>query len=226
MGHTNETTNLHLPQFIGSDKPTWLGDINGAFQSIDSAYATIETSASGAVSTANNAATVAQTASDAAASAQTAASGAATNAAAAVSTANNAAETANNAQSTAVLAKNEADEALAAVNRGSVSVTADGEKTCAALLGELFALIDPLKITNHSKLVVVDEIYRLDRLASNAYIFHNSRIHSGYVGFSEYRLVSTGSTHYTATVATNAVTINEDSATTTPTNGTTFTLYY
>ena len=39
MGHTNSTANYNLPQFIGTDKPTWLGDINNAFSAIDTAIA-------------------------------------------------------------------------------------------------------------------------------------------------------------------------------------------
>lgn len=37
MSHTNSTTNYNLPQFVGTDKPAWLTDINGAFSSIDTA---------------------------------------------------------------------------------------------------------------------------------------------------------------------------------------------
>lgn len=32
---TNKTTNYELPQFIGTDKPTWLGDFNEAMADID-----------------------------------------------------------------------------------------------------------------------------------------------------------------------------------------------
>lgn len=32
---TNKTANYELPQFVGTDKPTWLGDFNGAMASID-----------------------------------------------------------------------------------------------------------------------------------------------------------------------------------------------
>ena len=39
MGHTNSTANYNLPQFIGTDKPSWLGDINNAFSAIDTAIA-------------------------------------------------------------------------------------------------------------------------------------------------------------------------------------------
>ena len=35
MAHTNSTTNYSLPQFITTDKPAWLTDINGAFSDID-----------------------------------------------------------------------------------------------------------------------------------------------------------------------------------------------
>ena len=39
MGHTNSTANYNLPQFVGTDKPSWLGDINNAFSAIDTAIA-------------------------------------------------------------------------------------------------------------------------------------------------------------------------------------------
>ena len=35
MSSTNKTTNYELPQFISTDKPTWLGDFNGSMQTID-----------------------------------------------------------------------------------------------------------------------------------------------------------------------------------------------
>ena len=37
MAHTNSTTNYNLPQFVPTDKPAWLTDINGAFNDIDNA---------------------------------------------------------------------------------------------------------------------------------------------------------------------------------------------
>lgn len=55
MSHTNETNNYKLPQFVDNDQPTWLGDINGAMETIDSNMAGIGASASAAVSSANNA---------------------------------------------------------------------------------------------------------------------------------------------------------------------------
>lgn len=37
MSSTNHTTNYNLPQFVGSDKPAWLGDVNPAMNAIDTA---------------------------------------------------------------------------------------------------------------------------------------------------------------------------------------------
>lgn len=39
FGHTNSTQNYELPQFIGTDKPTWLGDFNTAMSTIDAGMA-------------------------------------------------------------------------------------------------------------------------------------------------------------------------------------------
>ena len=40
FGHTNSTENYDLPQFVGTDKPTWLGDFNTAMSTIDTAVGT------------------------------------------------------------------------------------------------------------------------------------------------------------------------------------------
>lgn len=40
MSHTNSTANYNLPQFIATDKPAWLTDVNGAMQTIDGALNT------------------------------------------------------------------------------------------------------------------------------------------------------------------------------------------
>lgn len=69
MAHTNSTTNYSLPQFIPTDKPAWLTDINGAFSDIDTGL--------------HNAQTKADTADNNAATAQDDATTALTNAAAA-----------------------------------------------------------------------------------------------------------------------------------------------
>lgn len=58
MSHTNSTSNYNLPQFVGSDKPTWLTDVNGAMSAIDTqmkANADLATTANGTASTASSA---------------------------------------------------------------------------------------------------------------------------------------------------------------------------
>ena len=37
MSHTNSTTNYGLPQFVTTDKPFWLTDVNQAYSDIDTA---------------------------------------------------------------------------------------------------------------------------------------------------------------------------------------------
>ena len=253
MGHTNETQNLHLPQFISTDKPTFLGDINGAMQTIDSAYGTAIATATGAESTAGTAATAAATAVETANGATATAQQAATDASTATGVANTAADTANNAQSTAVLAKQTADAASAAVgdltdldtsvktdlvsavnevngkfDRGSVSVTADGVKSYAALLNELSALVDYSKITKDALLV-----------DNEGYICHAAIIASARYQFSASRLASGGAIYHNRsfdvntsaslffdvniTIAGNTLTNKGASV---PTNGDTITIYY
>lgn len=57
MAHTNSTTNYELPQFIGTDKPAWLSDFNGAMNTIDGVMKTnannISTNASNITSISN-----------------------------------------------------------------------------------------------------------------------------------------------------------------------------
>lgn len=38
MGFSARTTHLKLPQWLGTDKPSWEGDVNGAFAAIDRGY--------------------------------------------------------------------------------------------------------------------------------------------------------------------------------------------
>lgn len=47
MSATNSTANINLPLFIGTDKPAWLTDWNGAMNAIDAAIALLQTAESG-----------------------------------------------------------------------------------------------------------------------------------------------------------------------------------
>lgn len=61
MAHTNNTPHYELPQFIASDKGTWLGDLNEAFLKIDSQMFDNAQQVTLSNSTADNAKEVAQT---------------------------------------------------------------------------------------------------------------------------------------------------------------------
>lgn len=119
MAYTNSTPNYDLPQWIGSDKPDFLGDLDPAFLKIDETMKNNETSATGAESVANAANTKADNAVSTANSAVAQIGAVDTKADNAISTANNAQatantanETANSANSTAINANNNAASAL------------------------------------------------------------------------------------------------------------------
>lgn len=75
MASTNKTPNFNLPQFLGTDKASWLGDINPAMVTIDSQMQLNKTNANQAISSASNAVTVANGASSTASSALAKANG-------------------------------------------------------------------------------------------------------------------------------------------------------
>lgn len=104
MASTNKTTNYDLSQYIGTDKPTYLGDYNSDMLKIDTQMktnadnvATAISSAESAISTANSANTTAGQANTTAQNANTVAGQANTTAGNAQSTANSALSTATNA---------------------------------------------------------------------------------------------------------------------------------
>lgn len=90
MSSTNKTTNYELSQFIGTDKPTYLGDYNGDMLKIDTALKTNANNIQAVSSTATTASENANTAITNAQTAQTTAETANTNAGNAQNTATNA----------------------------------------------------------------------------------------------------------------------------------------
>lgn len=116
MAFTNETTHYGLPQWIGSDKPTYLVDQNNAYQKIDSEIYNANVAAGEAVTTANGASATAgaasATAADALSAAQTA-STTADDALAEAQTANTNAQAAQTAAGAAQTAAQAAQEAAA-----------------------------------------------------------------------------------------------------------------
>ena len=222
MGHTNQTTNLHLPQFIGSDKPTWLSDVNGAMLAIDTAYGTIEAQASSAATAAAGAVTTANAAQTAADSATSAAATAGTNASQALSTANNAA-------SVALQAQTDAGEALEIVT-GKVlaSVTADGVKTYGDICNELYAAIDKADLTHGS--VLVDSgsgykrYYNIGNVSDVMIEFGKSKTTATVLEQIEYQLKSTGSGVYVSDTNAGGTTFTDSSSSVVPA-GTVHTIY-
>lgn len=100
MSHTNSTIHYSLPQFVGTDIPTWLGDFNSAMTAIDNGINSAATTAGSASTTAAQASTdaaAAQAAANSAISSAASASQAASDAAAAVTTEKERAEAAETA---------------------------------------------------------------------------------------------------------------------------------
>ncbi len=50
MSYTNSTPNYHLPQYIGTDKPSWLADFNSSMLTIDTGITTAKAAGDGAQS--------------------------------------------------------------------------------------------------------------------------------------------------------------------------------
>lgn len=71
MGHTHNTPNFGLPQFIGTDKPSWLEDFNLSMQTIDTALAQNRAASEGAEQSAAQSSAVADSAKALAESANT-----------------------------------------------------------------------------------------------------------------------------------------------------------
>ena len=76
MSHTNSTTNYGLPQFITTDKPAWLTDVNVAYNAIDTAMKNNQDAAAAARNDATQAISDAAAASSTASGADAKASGA------------------------------------------------------------------------------------------------------------------------------------------------------
>lgn len=136
MSYTNSTPNYNLPQWIGTDKPTFLGDLNGAFSAIDTGMKNAADTATSAANTANAASATANSAN--------------TNANTALSTANNAKDTADTATSaaaaatsTANAAKTTADNAAhAALGNNIANLAPAYDPTLTYKVGSLVTYID------------------------------------------------------------------------------------
>lgn len=121
MSFTNQTTHYGLPQWIGSDKPTYLVDQNNAYQTIDSELYNANTASGEAVTTAQGAVTTAEGAASTAATALSTAQGAETIANTADGKADNAITLAQSAQTAAGAAQTAAEAAQTAAAGNSIT---------------------------------------------------------------------------------------------------------
>lgn len=121
MSFTNQTTHYGLPQWIGSDKPTYLVDQNNAYQTIDSEIYNANTTAGAAQTAAEGAVATAGAASSTAADALSAAQTASTTADSALTEAQTANTNAQSAQTAAGAAQTAAQAAQEAAAGNSIT---------------------------------------------------------------------------------------------------------
>lgn len=182
MSFTNSTPNYGLPQYIGTDKPTYLGDMNTAYSTIDTQMKNNADAASAAITTANAAASAATTA--------------ATNATTAINTANNAASEAASATSAAASATataNTADTNAAAALRASAGNSIENlapayDPTLTYNVGDLVTYIDKNNSGKLYKCIVAVStpeafnINKWDDLTTSEAYAHKSKILATAVG--------------------------------------------
>ena len=118
---TNKTANYNLPQFIGTDKPTWLGDINQAMFDID---AGMHTNASDIESIETIAQNASASASQDVAGLTSTVNTLSSNVTSVTQTANNAQQTATSALNTANTANGKADTNASNITTLNSSVSA------------------------------------------------------------------------------------------------------
>ena len=123
MTATNKTTVYELPIFVPTDKPTWLGDFNGAMNSIEAGLIDAKNSSTTVIQTANTALNIANQAETNVQSATTAANNAVALANTANTNATEAKTSASGATTTANNANTKADSAISAANAASASAT-------------------------------------------------------------------------------------------------------
>jgi len=241
MGHTNSTANLALPQFIGTDKPTWLGDINGAFSAIDAYAGTNDAAVAAAASDASSAISQASAAVNTANTANTTAGNASTTANNAIGVANTANAIAgtvdakvglladlNTADRTNIV--NAINEVFAeATGTGTpVTATGDGVKTFSQVLDTLHSLIDPAKINHKSILVYTytgnEQIYHLCNM-NTEYDFTRSVCGATAFAVNTINCKSSSSTFYTGTAEVGSTSF-ENTSNYVMGSGDTFKIFY
>lgn len=234
MSHTNETPNFDLPQFTADDKPDWLVDVNAAFLAIDTGMEATQSTAESASSTAQLAQETATGAADTAGQASRDVAGLTTSLETLQGTVNTVTSLIGNGtptttDKTIIGAINEINEQ---VERGSVSVTADGVKTFSQIYNELFAAADISKVTVNAKLVEKGTGYAVafNFVAKDATTIQFSKcdliVSPGATRINMAALKATGSTLHEGTVTTAPVASVTDNSAAVPTSGIIYELQY
>lgn len=113
---TNKTANYDLPQFVGTDKPTWLGDFNTAMATIDGGMAENKSNIESMDSRVSSAEATASQASQNVSALTTRVGTVESSVSSATTTANNAQQTATSALNTANTANGKADTNASAIS--------------------------------------------------------------------------------------------------------------
>lgn len=116
------------------------------------------------------------------------------------------------------------EEALDALNRGSMSVTADGVKTYAQLLNELYSQINLSDVTVNSKLVIAEHPCTPATIGGS-YVTFSSLYVQGGVAKAVYAVLQSSSSYYLSDFASSGTTTSNIS-TSVPASGKVITLYY
>ena len=131
------------------------------------------------------------------------------------------------------LVSEEVESAIKEVNakfdRGSVSVTANGNKTYGTLFNELYALVDMTKINRHSVLEIYSGIIiGIEQITSNSIVFAVTTLNSTNNALTAIRveIMASGSKFVTFTVTTTPAASATDLSNNTAASGTTLTLEY
>lgn len=168
MSSTNHTTNYNLSQFLGTDKPAWLGDYNSDMSKIDAGINTAQTTATGADGKADTNAAAIGTLTNLTTTDKTSLVAAInevdTNADAAQGTANSAASTANSAATAAnniaayitMTTYDDVDSGDITINAGSIgSKSVSYASNAAGTVGKIYGSIVTVKPTSASTIVTI-----------------------------------------------------------------------
>lgn len=212
MGSTNKTTNYELSQFIGTDKPSWLNDYDNDMLKIDTAMKNNATAAAGAQSTANTADGKADANATAIGTLDTQINTPSTGLAAVVARNTSDIGTINGTIGNTVLpttaqtitgAIAEVDTDLTTLNNKltdryvlkdtitTIAVTADGVKTIAALIEELYG-----KLTTYLASLAANQYVKILTIEANtdsahsAGLYHNDKPYLTKVNNATYYIMS------------------------------------